>query len=83
MASRSAIEIYSLVFRNANPRFIYDIDTPHQCKPDDLFRERLGNNRRMDIRVFEAPTAMEGPEASTRGQRPRRSIVPHLEEEDA
>ena len=60
----------------------YDIDTPHQCKPDDLFRERLGNNRRMDIRVSGTPTPMEGVENTARTQRPRRSIVPPLEEED-
>jgi hypothetical protein len=60
----------------------YDIDTPHQCKPDDLFRERLGNNRRMDIRVSATPTAMESAEPSTRAQRPRRSIVPPLGEEE-
>lgn len=60
----------------------FDIDTPHHCKPDDLFRERLGNNRRMDIRVSNTPTAMENAEPSVRVQRPRRSIVPPLEEED-
>jgi hypothetical protein len=63
------------------PHFIYDIDIPHHCKPDDLFRERLGNNRRMDIRVYDTPTAMESAESSARAQRPRRSIVP-LEEGD-
>lgn len=60
---------------------LYDLDTPHQCKPDDLFRERLGNNRRMDIRVSGTPTPMEGVENSARTQRPRRSIVSPLEEE--
>ena len=65
------------------PTFLpYDIDIPHQCKPDDLFRERLGNNRRMDIRVSNTPTAIESAEPSIRSQRPRRSIVPLLEEED-
>jgi hypothetical protein len=60
----------------------YNVDTPHQCKPDDLFRERLGPNRRMDIRVSATPTPMEDVEKYARAQRPRRSFVPLLEEED-
>lgn len=60
----------------------YDIDTPHQCKPDDLFRERQGNTRRMDFRYSAPPTHMEGVENSARIQRPCGSITLPLEEED-
>ena len=59
-----------------------NLDTPHQCKPDDLFRERLGNNRRMDIRTSFTPTPMEGVVQPEPAQRSYKSVVPLLEEED-
>jgi len=76
------LQKYTLTCSEMPTPLPYDIDTPHHCKPDDLFRERLGNNRRMDIRVSDTPTAMENAEPSVRAQRPRRSIVPPLEEQD-
>ena len=60
----------------------YDTDTPHQCKPDNLFRERQGNNRRMDFRFSTLSTPMEGVEKSTRTERPCGSIALPLEEEE-